>query len=180
MKTNIESYDIVHQQNIGQGRMLWYYPNTLEHSVNGLVALIIMCDVMAPIMKLENSEGMSDKTLSTLGKHFTTILELAKNARDIDLQIANLQKTVTKVQQKASNQRTIIEHIVTTCEDVLSEVFHQIPIDQTNCDTIEEEINIESSATRKRKSTQPKNRATKVPKCLFDIKHATDLVMKDT
>jgi len=164
MKSNIESYDTIHEQNIGQQRMLWYYPNALDQSINGLVALVIMCDTISPLMKLESMDKDSvDTPLATLGKYFAMLLDLAKNARDIDLNISSLQKTVDKIQQKASTQRTIFERIIGRCEVVLVDVFHQIT---TNTETEVTHTSPPPPPSRKRKT--PTNKKTSYQSCIPD------------
>lgn len=164
MKSNIEGSDVIYEQNIGQQKMLWYYPNALEQSINGLVALIIMCDVIYPLLKLEDTTNV-DTSLTTLGKYFTAILEIAKSARDIDLNISSLQKTIDKIQQKSLTQKGLIDRLIVTCEEVLENVFKQTMIVNEHHPKNETPQN---PTTKKRKPSTKKDIHNKKQKSLTD------------
>lgn len=121
LNSGIEHYHQLHVENVGHGRLIFFYPHAMEEQCKCVLSIVRMIDAVAPLLKTSSSQSTPDK-LQVVASKLVSIQELARNALKVKVSVNGLEKSINTLKKNIDRQNEYIRSLINECTEAISEV----------------------------------------------------------
>ena len=153
LNQSIESHNELYFENVGGNRFIWFYPFAQQSNMDYLYPLVLMCNSVAPLIKLNISK--TENSLEEYAKDIIGILKLIDNIKNINLHQDDLERVVAKQKIQINNLKSVLNDIITKFELSIEKLGGVKLLSETKNNLITE---LELKTKPKARKYQPKKR----------------------